>query len=171
MKVLFLDIDGVLNTALWHRQADKNLEKDQYGYLFDSKSIANLANIIDETGAHIVISSSWKCMGLPKLQKMWVERGLPGKIIDATPDCQDSKLWQEMDFQYNRGCEIKAWLTQNGKNVSHYAILDDLDDILPEQEPHFVWIDPETGITEGNVAQAVMILNHLKYEKEDSCNS
>ena len=40
-----------------------------------------------------------------------------------------------------------------------------------EQQPYLVWTDPEVGITEGNAAQAIMILNHLKYEKENSSNS
>ena len=40
-----------------------------------------------------------------------------------------------------------------------------------EQQPHLVWIDSEVGTTEGNAAQAIMILNHLKYEKENTSNS
>jgi hypothetical protein len=34
-----------------------------------------------------------------------------------------------------------------------------MDDVLQEQEPHFVWVDPAVGITKGNVAQAIRILN------------
>lgn len=67
MKVIFLDIDGVLNTKYW-----ENMKvRDQYGHTFDPNSVANLARIIEETGAEIVISSSWKCLGLDTLQKMW----------------------------------------------------------------------------------------------------
>ena len=73
-KVIFLDIDGVLNTKYWHAQK----EKDQYGYTFDATAVANLAKIIEKTGADIVISSSWKCMGLAELRNMWVDRQLPG---------------------------------------------------------------------------------------------
>ena len=39
---------------------DRNTPKDKYGYAFDPNSVANLKKIIDETGADIVISSSWK---------------------------------------------------------------------------------------------------------------
>lgn len=45
------------------------------------------------------------------------------------------------------------------KDVSHYAILDDMDDILLEQESHFVWINPELGITEEDAEKAIAILN------------
>ena len=93
-KILFLDIDGVLNTALWHRQAGGEKLKDKYGNLFDPNAVANLAKIIDKTGANIVISSSWKCMGLAKLQEMWKERKLSGKVVDVTPDFMDNELLQ-----------------------------------------------------------------------------
>ena len=164
-KIIFLDIDGVLNTALWHSRAEKL--KDEYGYLFDPNAVANLAEIIDKTGAEIVISSSWKFMGLSVMQEMWKKRNLPGKIIDVTPNTVSDELLVNVDLDnmeiYNiRGQEIKEWLMLHGKDVSHYVILDDMDDILPEQEPHFVWTDPEVGITEENAEQAIMILNKLE---------
>ena len=57
-KVIFLDIDGVLNTNNWYTQKGRNAIKDKYGYTFDPKSVANLKRIVEETGADIVISSS-----------------------------------------------------------------------------------------------------------------
>lgn len=69
-KILSLDLDGVLNTGLWHSIIDKDLLKDKYGYKFETTAVVNFEKIIAETGAEIVISSSWKCMGLPKLQKI-----------------------------------------------------------------------------------------------------
>ena len=55
-KVLFLDIDGVLNTGWLYTQMDRNTPKDKYGYVFDPRSVANLKKIVDETGADIVES-------------------------------------------------------------------------------------------------------------------
>ena len=81
-KILFLDIDGVLNPKWWEKKG----HVDKYGAPFDSKCVANLSKIVAETGVEIVISSSWKCMGLPKLQNMWKERELPGKVIGVIPD-------------------------------------------------------------------------------------
>ena len=34
-KVIFLDIDGVLNTGWWYSQMDRDTPKDKYGYAFD----------------------------------------------------------------------------------------------------------------------------------------
>ena len=167
-KILFLDFDGVLNTARWHSQADGSSLQDEYGYQFDPAAVDNLAEIIEKTGAEIVISSSWKYMGVAKLRKMWQERTLPGKVIDVTPNAVGDEFLlhadlDNMDFLSIRGMEIKEWLSLHGKDVSHYVILDDMNDILQEQEPHFVWIDPNVGITEGDAAQIIMILNDVAY--------
>ena len=168
-KVIFLDIDGVLNPKWWERK----MPIDRYGCAFDSIAVSNLEKIIAETEADIVISSSWKCMGLSELQNMWKERILPGKIIGVTPDLMSDEVLIKVsinneEMTCNRGCEIKAWLAIHGDDISHYVILDDMDDILDEQENHFVWIDPEVGITVGNVVQATMILKHLPYGKENT---
>ena len=175
-KVIFLDIDGVLNTKWWYTQMDKNTPKDKYGYAFDPNAVANLKKILDETGADIVISSSWKCMGLSQLEEMWEERNLPGKIVGITPNSVSDELLLNADIDnielfHIRGTEIREWLRKNSKRVSHYVILDDMDNMLPEQQDHFVWIDPDIGITDGNAAQAIMTLNHLEYVKEDISRS
>ncbi len=166
-KVIFLDIDGVLNTGWWYTQMDRNTPKDKYGYAFDPNAVANLAKIVKETGADIVISSSWKSYGLSDLEEMWQDRGLPGKLIGVTPNSVSDEMLLNADLDHMelfsiRGMEIKEWLSKHGKRVSHYVIIDDMDNMLQEQQPHFVWIDPEVGITEGNVAQAIMILNNLE---------
>lgn len=75
-KIIFLDIDGVLNTKDWHCRMTKDTPRDEFGYAFDPVAVANLAHIIDETGADIIISSSWKFYGVPKLRKMWEIRNL-----------------------------------------------------------------------------------------------
>ena len=43
-KIIFLDIDGVLNTCWW----DRKTPVDKYGYAFDPNAVANLAKIISE---------------------------------------------------------------------------------------------------------------------------
>lgn len=137
--------------------------RDQYGHTFDPNSVANLAKIIKETGAEIVISSSWKCLGLDSLQKMWKERKLAGNIIDVTSDNLSDELLLiadlfKMDQLYIRGCEIKGWLALH-KDVKHYVIIDDMDDFLSEQQNHLILTDPNVGITDWNVQQAIIILN------------
>ena len=160
-KIIFLDIDGVLSPRWWN--SDK--QSDNYGCLFDAKAVANLAKIVEETEAEIVISSSWKNVGLVELQNMWRDRGLPGKIVDITPDYMSDELLlkedsADMDYLYERGSEIQGWLLLHGDDVGRYVIIDDMDDILPEQLSHFVQTDPEFGITIDDVKKIVHLLNN-----------
>lgn len=168
-KVVFLDIDGVLNTKWWYTQMDRNTPKDKYGYAFDPNAVANLKKIIDETGADIVISSSWKSFGISELEDMWQDRGLPGKLIGITPNTVSDEMLLNADLDNMelfsiRGTEIKEWLTKHGKHVSHYAIIDDMDNMLTEQRLHFVKTDPEIGITVEDAEKAIMILNQQQTE-------
>ena len=163
-KVLFLDIDGVLNTGWWYTQMDRTTPKDKYGYAFDPRSVANLKKIVDETGADIVISSSWKSFGLSELEDMWQDRGLPGKLIGITPNSVSDEMLLNADLDHMelfsiRGMEIKEWLDKHGKKVSHYVIIDDMDNFLLDQKFHFVQTDPEVGITEEDANIAIKILN------------
>jgi hypothetical protein len=155
-KILFLDIDGVLNTG-------SHLSQDKYGDGFNPKAVANLAKIVDATGADIVISSSWKFMGLSALEQMWLDRVLPGKVIGTTPNIESDELLLTADLDHMermpiRGTEIKEWLSHH-KQISHYVIIDDMYGMLPEQTSHFVMTHPETGISEMDAEQAISILN------------
>jgi aryl carrier-like protein len=162
-KVIFLDIDGVLNTKWWYTQMNRNTPKDKYGYAFDPNAVSNLKKILDQTGADIVISSSWKSFGYSELEEMWEERGLPGKLIGITPNSVSDEMLlnadlDNMELLSIRAMEIKEWLSKNGKRISHYAIIDDMDNMLPEQQSHFVKTDPEIGITKENANQVIAIL-------------
>lgn len=162
-KYIFLDFDGVLNT-------ENNLKalreqgyplSDKYGPYFDPTSVANLATTIEQTKAEIVISSTWKIDGLDIMKKMWIERSLPGKVIDITPS--DIFGMKEIDFSnpddfVGRGREIQQWIGQNGSTKDRYMILDDLDDMLQSQKPVFIQIDPRIGITEKDAQNAIEIL-------------
>ena len=166
MKVIFLDIDGVLNTGWWYTQMDRNTPKDKYGYAFDPNSVANLKKIIDETGADIVISSSWKSFGLSGLEEMWQDRGLPGKLIGITPNSVSDEMLLNADLDHMelfsiRGMEIKEWLTKHGKRVSQYAIIDDMNNMLPDQQPYFIQTNSEVGITDEDAERAIEILKNL----------
>lgn len=172
--LIFFDFDGVLNTEKHYSKliAQGLPNEDKYGQLFDPEAVANLRKIIDATDARIVVSSSWRYMGLADLQRMWYDRDLPGKIAGITPmHFDDDKLLNtdlsQLDvitadmFSSSRGNEIKAYFNevlQVNSDTQRYVIFDDLKDVLPEQEYHFIRIDPIVGITEEDVERAVEIL-------------
>ncbi len=54
IKVIFLDVDGVLNSS-------KTTRRTIDGYTFvGSRQLKNLRQIIDTTGAKVVLSSDWR---------------------------------------------------------------------------------------------------------------
>lgn len=161
MKVIFLDIDGVLNV---YRR-----ERDVYGSLFHENFVDNLKTIIDNTNAKIVLSSSWRHSGLKEMKEMWQLRNLPGEIIDITPNEVDVVNYGICKYydEVSRGHEIKLWLTNN--KVDNYCIIDDDDDMLEEQLPNFIkTINPDHedsldigyGLTKQCAEKAIQILNN-----------
>ena len=174
--LIFLDFDGVLNTENHFAKmtVDGVPTRDYYGPKFDPKAVANLQKIIEATDAWIIVSSSWRYMGLKDLQRMWTDRNLPGWIAGITPlHTEDDKLLEtdlsQLDeitpemFCSSRGNEIKAYfdeVLQVNNDTQRYVILDDLNEVLPEQESHFNRINPIVGITEEDAEKAVKILNY-----------
>ena len=120
MKIIFLDFDGVMDTAYYDHVLHKEGKpgNDKYGTIFDPYCVQNLKRIIDETGAKIVVSSSWKYdMSYKAFLDMWDYRGLPGFVTDVTPTPA---------IRNNRGDEIDAWL-EECRTECQYVIIDDLD--------------------------------------------
>ena len=167
MKVIFLDIDGVLNSGdnmrALHRLAVthgiKNVDRDIHGQLFDERCVSFLDCLIRETSAKIVVSSTWRRAGLPAMQTMWRERGLPGDVIDVTPKWADAEM-VERYYQpgADRGYEIQEWLDTHS-DIESYVILDDDSDMLSHQS--FVKCDGKYGITYDVFIKALEILNKI----------
>lgn len=163
MKVIFLDFDGVLNVITQGH--------DDFGGIFHEHLVDNLRYIIEETGAKIVISSSWKSDGLFKLVDMWKSRNYPGEIIGTTPNKVEviNSGMCKLYVLVHRGHEIKLWLDIYQKNIENYVILDDDNDMLDSQKEHFVLtsgnsdhedcVDIGYGLTRKCAEKAIEILN------------
>lgn len=171
-KYVFIDFDGVLNTERHHSELVSSGQKcsDQYGPLFDLVAVMNLKRIVDETDAVIVIISSWKMEGVDRMMSLWKARKMPGVLAGCTPDCISGLDLLNVNLENpdafanlaGKGNEVKQWLSENAPKKSdgyRYVILDDVPDFLPEQEEHFVQVDPRVGITEEDGEKAIEILN------------
>lgn len=168
-KIIFLDLDGVLNTANYYdRLQHEHLPtEDIFGTLFDPKAVEQLSHIIDSTNAKIVISSSWRYSGIANMRAMWKARQLPGEIYDITSlfvaDDYIREHMEEENFDFYeamtsvREMEISAWL-QEHPEVTNYVILDDLDSFR-QHEAHLVKINPKTGIANDDTERVITILN------------
>jgi hypothetical protein len=124
MKVIFLDIDGVLNC--------KNTSNPRkFPYIVDPKLLNRLKRLLQRTGAKVVLSSTWRYdpAGIFSA-KHW---GIP--FVDLIPDMPKKP----------RRDEILAWLKRH-PNVERFVVIDDEDDEL-DQLPLFQ-PSASTGLTE-----------------------
>lgn len=131
MKVLFLDIDGVLNSAKTCCAFGGYPMSMEHIAAFDQAAIRLLQRLCDSAGVQVVLSSSWRN------DKDWATYGqaLGLPIIDRTPSSMGP-----------RGREIQTWLDAHPE-VEQYAIVDDDSDMLPEQAPRFVHTNGDEGLT------------------------
>lgn len=133
MKVLFLDIDGVLNSKR------TCVAFDGYPHSFDGRDMERFdhvaINLVRElckvTDCSVVLSSDWRLSST--VHEAANALDLP--IIDRTPLLRGC-----------RGLEINAWLAEHPE-IETYAIVDDNDGMLESQLTRFVKTDEEFGLT------------------------
>lgn len=185
MKVIMLDIDGVLNSERfycnriqwkyrWFFDILKKLKIfNIWEYIYRSDESYDLDNI-DKNGILFlnqicrevegnlvfVISSTWRVGKTPEyFQNLFNKVGFIGNVYDCTP------ITKEMF----RGKEIELWL-ENYKNkfneeIENYVIIDDDSDFYDYQIlKHFVHCDNEFGLTKNKAYKVKYILNGNKYE-------
>ncbi len=144
MKVIFLDFDGVITTleSRWN---------------IDSEKCKLVKRICDETGAKIVISSSWRKSNLEYTMKQFSKESflLYDYVIDVTKRLSISG---SASITIPRGVEILEYI-ESHDSITNYVILDDDTDMLLWQRNHFVHTSTHEGINEKNVEQAIKILN------------
>lgn len=192
MKTVFLDIDGVLNSERWFEYCHKNIDKHERVsnhpfYEIDPESVKWLNYITDQTGAKIVVSSTWRLgRTIAELTEILQKCGITGEIIDFTPNMCFTR---DAQATIPRGCEIDSWLRAKGfrrinwskelqkeyaeeSQVKNYVILDDDSDMLYGQREHFIKCPFSTGLTKKQATKAVKILNKsilaLYYGETDS---
>ena len=146
MKVIFLEIDGVLNTT-----------KDLLSYgspLINQDLVQILKTIINKTRAKIVLSSSWR---LDRESREMVKSSLSKKrlkFISCTP-CLKPKKHQSW---VNRCDEISAWLKTHEK-IEKYVVLDEVFHAGLGFEDVFFKTDEEVGLTKDIADSIINVLN------------
>jgi len=179
MKVIFLDIDGVLNT--WSFIA-KLPSSASYQDAIDREAVSRLNRLVEATGAKVVISSSWRRIHTPAdMQKLLDHQGFRGEVIDRTgtfwepPDGHFGKgpNWPPVlthenygfprilgmsDYNYpERAFEVQAWLLDTSADIEGFVILDDIKE-WEWLNGHLVNTDPRVGLTDKDVDKAIEIL-------------
>ena len=157
MKVIFLDIDGVLNSAQFCAKIkDKRLTMQKIEREIDKKPLLMLKRIVNETGARIVVTSSMRKEPTFKDFKEYVSHeGI--RIHDVTLDFGDSGM--------HRGEEIREWIQKHKEELEEYVILDDytFKDFGEELKAHQVKSNMWTtrGLEQIYAEQAITLLGKL----------
>lgn len=163
-KIIFLDIDGVLNSDKYWEEIkpyeDKLTEMQRE---IDSECLNNLKKIVNETKAKIVVTSSWKntTRKFREFKKYMFENGL--SIYDTIQNSPEGGI--------NRGAEIRQWLEEHKDEVDNFIIVD--DDIFPdynELEEKLIKTDfyNAKGLEIKHVKKAVSMLGkYIEYEEEE----
>ncbi|MBD0259514.1 MAG: hypothetical protein ICV83_27660 [Cytophagales bacterium] len=160
MKVIFLDLDGVIVTNHYLSRLEQKMQpwRDAAGYAhFCPRCLANVEELVARSGASVVLSSTWRFFleDLAGVRRFFRSRNIRFAIHDVTPlvDYYPGKPSRNAD----RGREIAAWLEAHPE-VTRYCILDDDPRILPEQRPYWVRTTFHYGFTRARLEKALRIL-------------
>ena len=156
-RVLVLDLDGVLNSRvfMWRNRATWNNSVPES--MLDPAACARLERILVETGAVIVVSSSWRVdTSCEEIETALRARGAPSaKVIGATP-----RSWSGS----KRGDEIQRWLDENGP-VETFAIVDDNSD-MAHLGGRFTQTSWDTGLLDKHARRIIAMLNGGTHDAE-----
>lgn len=148
-KILFLDIDGVLNS---HRSlvaangypldfSPKGMKQ------FDMVGVGLIRRLCSDPDTSIVLSSTWRL----HFTAFEVAKALDLPVVGVTPNLPGI-----------RGLEINAWLSRHPE-VERYAIVDDDSDMLPDQLPFFVKTSGFDGITWRNYQDLCVLFGRNEF--------
>lgn len=141
-KILFLDVDGVLNS---HATGGR--------YALKRRCLQRLQHIVEETGCEIVLSSTWRKdeYALRRLRRVLAYRKI--KIIGMTP----------VEPGGIHGVEIANWCADHLYETDEpfvIAILDDDSDMLEYQLKNFFQTDGQYGLTDTIAYRVIYHLNN-----------
>lgn len=163
MKVLFLDIDGVVNKG----------RRFRVGFDWaDAKCVDFINEVIRKTGAKIVISSSWRIGStLEELSDHFKNKfRIDGEFIGLTPAIDLEMEGMDHKVSAPRAMEVRDWLNDHPE-VTSFAVIDDMDIFVGSEEEAvvedaeikqcFVKLDFFGGMTHDAKVKLIKILSGL----------
>lgn len=152
MRVIFLDIDGVLNSEEWFLSLEPADDDTCPIRELDPSKVELLNELVANTDAYIVVSSTWRLgFDLEDLEQILFSAGLDYGLLDYTPDISPDR----------RGEEIKAWLDRQGRGVESYVVLDDDTCVIVNTIPshRVVGTTFKEGLQGDHVLRAIEVLS------------
>ena len=147
MKIIFLDIDGVINREdiTGKRLSDNIIEDDK---------LKIIKYITEKTGAKVVLTSSWRMhLKGDKLKYDDIGIYINGCFYNNHIDIIDTT--DDLGFMFSRNDEINLWLEKHS-DIKSYVIIDDY--CYNFKKNKFVKINGKTGITNYDAQKAIKIL-------------
>lgn len=153
MKVIFLDMDGVLNSNAFFRRPEQvfgtieySRENEFFGSMIDPEAVKVLSEIAEKSGAHLVLSSSWRMvLTTDDLIGLLRKAGYNG----------DGFLGRTDSAGATRAEEIARYGLSVG-DMTHFLVLDDSSDaIIPN---HTITTSYGHGLTAEHIPEALRIL-------------
>lgn len=155
IKIIFVDVDGVFNSETYYRKRAESGDVRPYPLSeFDPEAVAQVNRIIEETGAKLVVSSSWRFV--KDLKNIFEQVGFSN-------ECLDFEITPYLGTI--RGLEIKKYMEDYldkhpEDEIESYCIIDDDIDMLYEQKDNFVNCDAYYGgLTKEKADEVIKILN------------
>jgi hypothetical protein len=131
MKTLFLDLDGVI--AVGWVASKFHLDWKTKFMKFDTKAVQVLNEILEATGAEIVLSSDWKKhFTLQEMRDIFIYCGVDKQPISFTPN---SVYYSDGHLEGGRAYEIKVYVELHG--LTNWVAVDDLNVLNSGHEDFF----------------------------------
>ena len=157
-KIIFLDIDGVLNSNDFREELKKE-------YNIDADKVKMLASIVEKTNAEIVLHSAWR---------FWFDEELNPtekssevlvaelnsynlRITGVTPDLSTEEIRKTKKYSKVKAAEIRRFLSSN-LDVCSWIVIDDLDLNDEEIRNHQVRPDSSIGLSKEHIEKAIKLL-------------
>ena len=159
IKVIFLDIDGVLNSAYtWNESISSD------GIFLDEEKFKYLKKIYDNNHCLIVLSSSWRKYFIRDGNSI-VAQGRMGKLLDLMLNKYGMFIFDMTPKFGSREDEIVGWLVSHRGEVNSFLILDDSVNnnfVYNDNVIHTLWNDidrSKCGLLESDIEKANDILS------------
>lgn len=157
MRIIFLDFDGPIIPLMSHQNKRGILEKAW------PPCVAALNRITNETGAKIVVSSTWRADGITKTRGWLKQWGVKAKVIGITPHLREKSNGSLICIQKPRGLEIAKWMEDYEREpIESFVILDD-DKDMEHLMPFLIHTPFEVGLTEADADKAIQMLDNPKH--------
>jgi hypothetical protein len=150
MRVIFLDIDGVLNNGV-SRTVELPLVDGGTAAVpcFQPECVTRFNRLVRESRAHVVVSATWgRPFETEALRRYLREQEIECLLLGQTPV---SHVWRP------RGLDIVEWLESLTQTVESFCILDDHDDMM-QLKRYLVQTEYTAGMQERHVHEALVLL-------------